>query len=385
MPKNGFDSIYDLPHINAHPSAEELISILDNLALEPPSWDHQSRNGELENGRKIKINEVGVPSFLTSIVGSLLSWIHEDRREEIWEAASKRLSERCGRTGELLALCSSARAAILVIALKNGTPAIPSVSRTFVIPDPFAKSSHSVSLHEPSLTSDNLGHKTWLASYLLAKRLPFLRHHLPQLHSFSELRGLSKASAPAIEPFKILELGAGTGLVGITVAAVFPSASVHLTDLPAITPNLEDNVSHNIYSDSYSDESRKVTVGVLDWSDLPSEVEKAGTLRQYDLIIAADPLYSPLHPRLLVNTIALFLKTGRNARVIVELPLREVYAFEVDDFRKRMNEAGFNLVEDGKEVGIEDWECTSEGDQQEITCWWGVWEGKDDKVSGCGH
>lgn len=106
------DSVFDLPQLHAHPSAEELLNTLDYLALEPPSWDHhyqhhQSRNNEPEGGGggesnvKVKINEVGVPSYLTSIVGSSLSWIDEDRREEILEAAGRRLSERCGRSGKL--------------------------------------------------------------------------------------------------------------------------------------------------------------------------------------------------------------------------------------------------------------------------------------------
>lgn len=102
------------------------------------------------------------------------------------------------------------------------------------------------------------------------------------------------------------------------------------------------------------------------------------------MIIAADPLYSPSHPAWLVNTINIFLKRERNARVIVELPLREVYAFEAQDFRTRMSEAGFSLIKDGEEVGIEDWEFTSEGEQQEIKCWWGVWKRKDDTFSACG-
>lgn len=82
-----------------------------------------------------------------------------------------------------------------------------------------------------------------------------------------------------------------------------------------------------------------------------------------------------------MNTINLFLKREQNVRVIIELPLRDVYALEVEDFRTRMGNAGFILVEDGEEVGIEDWECISERDQQEIECWWGVWKWKDDKVS----
>ena len=97
-----FDSVFDLPQLNTHPSAEKLLSALNYLALDPPSWDHhQRRNNEPEGEEnvKIKINEAGVPSYLTAVVGSSLSWIDEDRREEIWEAAGRRLSERCGRSG----------------------------------------------------------------------------------------------------------------------------------------------------------------------------------------------------------------------------------------------------------------------------------------------
>lgn len=272
-----------------------------------------------------------------------------------------------------------------------------------MIPDPFSRSrpSISISLHEPSLTSDNLGHKTWLASYLLAKRLVLLRRHLPLppplLHPSLEselakpkppIESSSAITASTSEPFQILELGAGTGLVGITAAALFPSASLHLTDLPAIVPNLQANVSRNIFSEkSDFDGSRNVTVGVLDWSDLPrseakveAEVENEGLRRRYDLIIAADALYSPSHPTWLVNTINLFLRRQRNARVIIELPLREGYATEVQDFRTRMSETGLVLIEDGEEVGVEDWQGATEGDQQEVKCWWGVWRRRDDML-----
>lgn len=245
-----------------------------------------------------------------------------------------------------------------------------------MVPDPSTKSSISICLYEPSLTSDNLGHKTWLSSYLLAKRLPYLRAHLPLFNPHPELDRPSRSPAVPTEPLQILELGAGTGLVGITAAAVFPSASVHLTDLPAIIPNLQNNVSRNISSTPNSNESRSVTVGTLDWSDLPSETENAGALQKYDMIIATDPLYSPLHPAWLVNTITLFLSKKQHARVIMELPLRDVYEVEVEDFKTKMGGAGFVIVESGEEVGIEDWgRCMSgEEDQSEVKCWWSVWK-----------
>ncbi len=257
---------------------------------------------------------------------------------------------------------------------------MPSVSRTFVIPHPSSKSSISISLHEPSLTSDNLGHKTWLASYLLAKRLPYLIPHLPMVRLRSELTGSPRFATASIELPYILELGAGTGLVGLAAAAVFSAANVHLTDLPAIIPNLQNNVSHNIHPTHEFDECGNVTVGVLDWSNLPTDAENRNPVQKYDLILAADPLYSPLHPMWLVNTIALFLKRDQQARVIVELPLREVYKSEVKDFRMRMSEEGFCLVADGEEVGVEDWGgCSAGGDQMEVKCWWGVWKRDHEK------
>ena len=205
--------------------------------------------------------------------------------------------------------------------------------------------------------------------------------------SKSPIESSSAFIASTSEPFQILELGAGTGLVGITAAALFPSANIHLTDLPAIVPNLQANVSRNIFAEkSDFDGSRNVTVGALDWSNLPQSeaevevhVENGEGLRQhYDLIIAADPLYSPAHPAWLVNTINFSLRRQKNARVIIEVPLREGYATEVQDFRTRMSEAELVLIEDGEEVGVEDWQGTTEGDQQEVKCWWGVWKRRDD-------
>lgn len=96
-------------------------------------------------------------------------------------------------------------------------------------------------LQEPALTGDNLGHKTWAASYLLVKRLPRLAHLLPFL-SLATINNQAQAQAPG--PSSVLELGAGTGVVGLAFVALFPSL-VTLTDLPAITPSLSTNAHSN--------------------------------------------------------------------------------------------------------------------------------------------
>ncbi|CAD6590726.1 MAG: hypothetical protein ASARMPRED_004983 [Alectoria sarmentosa] len=301
--------VLDLPQLYSKPSAQSLLSALALLAVAPSSWDVKA----CEAGKTASIDEDGVPSYLTRIISSPLAWIPEGAdKEDIWEAASKRLAERSGRT------------------------AMPSVSRTFKIPLDGQDTSETVDikLHEPSLTGDNLGHKTWVASYLLAKRLPLL---LPRL--FPGIKTSSEMANPHLNPWAqypkdphhprpitpsppptrphILELGAGTGLVGLAASALF-ATHTHLTDLPSILPNLQTNVAKNASLTT----SSTVTAGPLDWSDRHSSV--LGGPLYYDLILAADSLYAPEHPTWLVRVMGARLRRDeeRRARVVLELPFR---------------------------------------------------------------
>ena len=94
----------------------------------------------------------------------------------------------------------------------------------------------SLTIREPPLTGDSLGLKTWGSSYVLAQLL-----HLFAVGPLAHL--LQKAGRHGGPP-EILELGAGTGLLGLAAACVW-KASVVLTDLPVIVPNLAHNVELN--------------------------------------------------------------------------------------------------------------------------------------------
>jgi predicted nicotinamide N-methyase len=298
----------------------------------------------------VRVREEGMAGYLTGIVKSGLEWIEgEEERERVWGEASLRLCERAGRTGRW----SMGDLRWLFSVLLTGTDkyliARPPLTRTFTVPHP-PSSSIAITLHEPTLTSDDLGLKTWASSYLLARRLHSLAHHLSPLTN-------------------VLELGAGTGLLGIAAAAILRS-TVHLTDLPAIVPNLERNIAANVVM--IAEHGGFATAGVLDWSDdgpTPSSEENA----KYNLVLAADPLYSPTHPQLLVQTISRWLRRpgvegGDGSRVIVELPLREAYRPEIAEFRARMERVGLGIREEGEESGRDDW-----GGGGEVRCWWGVW------------
>lgn len=40
-----------------------------------------------------------IAAYLSTIIKSPLSWLEDEDREAIWDEASRRFSERCGRSG----------------------------------------------------------------------------------------------------------------------------------------------------------------------------------------------------------------------------------------------------------------------------------------------
>lgn len=311
--------VHDLPQLWQRPSGEDLLRALSILAVAPPSFDIVRATAEEE---RPSVDESGVPAYLTSIVASQLVWIQDDEiREQIWDAASLRLSERSGRT------------------------AMPAMTRTFQITDDL-----TVALHEPSLTGDNLGLKTWASSLLLSKQLPVLRKHLP------------------VRTEKLLELGAGTGLVGISAACLWPVLVV-LTDLPEIVPNLQRNLQLN--ADQVDRMGSSVQARTLDWSsesDSPTTPDD-----KFKIIIAADPIYSPSHPMILVDAIKRWLIYSEDARVIIELPLRTHYIEERAQLRALLGAAGLDLVVEGTEAGLDDW-LDEDGQPARVECEWSIWQ-----------
>ena len=343
--------VLDLPQLYTKPSATTLLETLELLTLTPQSWDvdkdantelgHPAHTEQQARRRAVQVNPEGVTRYLTSIVSNPLKWIHDDEaKEEIWNQASSRLSERSGRT------------------------AMGALSRDFRIPT--ATSSFNLSIHEPALTGDDLGLKTWAASYMLSKRL----------HKF-DLVPSSEGPRPSI-----LELGSGTGLVGLAMAAL--GSDVVLTDLPSIRENLARNAKDN--SALIEQNGGSARTGTLDWTQPAScEVYTDGVVTQtlratdskFPIILAADSLYSPEHPRMLVDTIAAWLSEDANAQVIAEFPYREAYLPEIRDFKERMDRIGLYVLEEGEESGFDDWGASGAADGEEdralVTCWWSHW------------
>lgn len=253
---------------------------------------------------------------------------------------------------------------------------MPSMSRSFSIPRDDDGAEVALTLHEPAITEDNYGMKTWLSSYLLARRLHVLLPTLPMLYG--------------PEPGTVLELGAGTGLVGLSLAAlVGPRVRLHLTDLAPIVPNLAYNVEKNTPV-LFEHGAPIPSTGVLDWAVQKPELPPIPTEQAADLVVAADPLYSAEHPAWLAQTIARWLRrdisvgadggacagTKTRARVVLEMPLRSAYMPQVSELRWRLNAVRLELVAEGEESGFDDWEGPR-GEALEVQCWWSVWAWRD--------
>ncbi|XVF62029.1 hypothetical protein PTKIN_Ptkin08bG0184200 [Pterospermum kingtungense] len=114
----------------------------------------------------------------------------------------------------------------------------------------------------------------------------------------------------------ILELGSGTGLVGIA-AAVTLGANVTVTDLPHVIPNLQFNVDAN--SDVVAKKGGTIKVAPLRWGE-DDDVEVVG--RGFDLVLASDVVYHDHLFEPLIQTLRFLLNGGDGKKIFVMGHLR---------------------------------------------------------------
>ncbi|WOH09947.1 hypothetical protein DCAR_0729408 [Daucus carota subsp. sativus] len=89
------------------------------------------------------------------------------------------------------------------------------------------------------------------------------------------------------KPLRILELGSGTGLVGIAAAAIL-GAHVTVTDLSRASPNLQFNVEANLKTIGVN--GGHVEVAAMAWGN-DEEMEAVKNKGEYDVIMGSDLVY----------------------------------------------------------------------------------------------
>ena len=87
------------PSLRSKPSPTTLLSILESLAVD------SGTRASTSTSTASSIEDLGkVNQYLMSIVSNDLAWLGdspeaEEKKEKVWELASKRIAERCGRSG----------------------------------------------------------------------------------------------------------------------------------------------------------------------------------------------------------------------------------------------------------------------------------------------
>ncbi|KAK5706249.1 hypothetical protein LTR97_001236 [Elasticomyces elasticus] len=160
------------------------------------------------------------------------------------------------------------------------------------------------------VSADNLALATWGSSEVLANML----HRLP-------IPDLSSTGLQT-DVFPVLELGAGTGLVGLSAAAVWKC--------------------------------------------------HAGAFKAR-VILAADTVYSEEHPELLTQAVTARLEKSDKARFVMCYPLRIGYLDHIRDLWERLETAGLICVDEGRESLDKSWD-------EDTPYEWCIWRWQESRI-----
>lgn len=160
------------------------------------------------------------------------------------------------------------------------------------------------------LPSQGLSFQLWPAATILITLLDNIRG------ASTPLSDLFKRQEKEDSPLRILELGSGTGVVGIAAAAIL-GAKITVTDLPHVLPNIQFNVDAN--SKVLEQQSGVVDVAALSWGE-SQDMEAVG--RDYDLILGSDVVYHDHLYDPLIKTLKFYLLGGEKKIAFVMAHLR---------------------------------------------------------------
>lgn len=297
---------------------DQIVSTKDSATIHtvPPRFTDQ-----LTNLRSDPFERAYAIKWLTALISLLDS-------SDLFPSNIREKEKTIQNAASLLAVCA-------------GTSAAGKITRDFTFshrspecwPDP---NPLTIRITDISLDNDNfgsMGAQTWGGACVLSDLIA----------EDPESFGLSTAQLDAhhSDAFRILELGAGTGLVSLTVGKVLQQlnhqGSRHVeiiaTDYyPSVLENLRGNIEHNLaLTGDLSTIS--ITVHALDWSKFDSSEILDGPFEQpFDLVLGADIVYEPEHaPWLRSCLVHLLRKSSSHTKkplFHLVIPLRSTHAFE---------------------------------------------------------
>ena len=105
---------------------------------------------------------------------------------------------------------------------------------------------------------------------------------------------------------KVLELGTGVGILGVSIATAFPNATVVMTDLLDAQSLVDENLHLN--SRSHPQIMHNASFRALDWEERP--FPDWTVLERFDLIVMADVTYNTATFMALADTLEHLLRNG---------------------------------------------------------------------------
>ncbi|KAG6890524.1 hypothetical protein C0995_007724 [Termitomyces sp. Mi166 len=238
--------------------------------------------------------------WLTSLVSLTADWDSESHKE--WEGLVQ-------EAASLLAVCSGTAGAGVVI-------------RDFVFKlGPEMEQTLDIQVKDISLDNKDygsVGAQTWGGACVLTETI------LDDPVAF----GLFDA-----RELRILELGAGTGLVSLALGKLFkstgssiPPRTIIATDYyQSVMENLASNIQRN-FPDSYAVQAR-----FLDWSSFPTKAAEPPFDIPFDLILGADIIYEAQHAIWIKSCLARLLRkptSSQDPLFRLMIPLRPTHSFE---------------------------------------------------------
>ena len=212
----------------------------------------------------------------------------------------------------------------------------------------------------PGIVAENLGLATWGAAVVLADILYRWTEEIQTSIGQDE----ETTSTDLSKHIPILELGAGTGLAGLTASALWNLPAV-LTDLEPVIPGIAHNISLNPHLKTYA--------GTLDWTEpstlyIPHHQPILASTSKASIIVAADTCYTSSHPHLITSTVKTWLASTKEAKAIFCYPLRMSYIDHARNLWAVMEANGLVCTEEGREEAKELW-----GEIAPVPYEWSVW------------
>ena len=217
--------------------------------------------------------------------------------------------------------------AAALLSIFAGTASAGKLNRTFTFDQSLFPPIHVEVTDIPLENQDytTLGAQTWGGAHVLAEIIT----QNPRRFA------LHPEKPPSTAKPRILELGAGTGLVSLTAFRYLASkglgATIYATDFnPLVLENLAHNISINKLAIPEPNVDLKISCGSLDWSS--PDAADADLFNSVDLVLGADIIYEELHAHWIRTCLEKFMRKPMLDTVQpmfhLVIPLRPTHNFE---------------------------------------------------------